>query len=183
VIVSTPMMHFARSVAGRWPGAGIEARALGKGMRLVVESGLTERVLGKDIGRAHLGLSYRVVRWGFGRSPSPSQVLFVRDAIASVRPDVRAETYRVMTGADLSPILPEITVPALVAVGGRDRLVNPVESRLMTELLPDAKLLEFAGAGHAIFLEDHERFNAELRRFVTRRLRHGGGRRDGKRPA
>jgi pimeloyl-ACP methyl ester carboxylesterase len=183
VIVSTPMVHFARSVAGRWPGASLEARALGKGMQLVVESGLTERVLGKDIGREHFGLSYRVVRWGFGRSPSPSQVLFVRDSIASVRPDVRAETYRVMTGADLSPLLPEIPVPALVAVGGRDRLVNPVESRLMAELLPNAKLVEFTGAGHAVFLEDHERFNAELRRFVTRRLRHGGGRRDGKRPA
>lgn len=182
VILSTPLMHFARSVAGRWPGASLEARALGKGMQAVVESGLTERVLGRDIGRDHLGLSYRVVRWGFGRSPSPSQVLFVRDAIASVRPDVRAETYRVMTGADLSPLLPDIKVPAMVMIGGRDRLVNPAESRRMAELLPKGRLVEFAGAGHAAFLEDHERFNAELRRFATRRLLNGS-RRNGKRPA
>jgi pimeloyl-ACP methyl ester carboxylesterase len=183
VIVSTPMLHFARSVAGRWPGASLEARALGKGMQMLVESGLTERVLGRDMGRDRLGLSYRVVRWGFGRSPSPSQVLFVRDAIASVRPDVRAETYRVMTGADLSPVLPEIRVPTLVVVGGRDRLVDPAESRVMAELLPKSGLVEFAGAGHAAFLEDHDRFNAELRRFVTRRLLKNGSRRNGKRPA
>jgi pimeloyl-ACP methyl ester carboxylesterase len=182
VILSTPLMHFARSVAGRWPGASLEARALGKGMQAVVESGLTERVLGRDIGKEHLGLSYRVVRWGFGRSPSPSQVLFVRDAIASVRPDVRAETYRVMTGADLSSLLPAIKVPAMVMIGGRDRLVNPAESRRMAERLPKGRLVEFAGAGHAAFLEDHERFNAELRRFASRRLLNGS-RRTGKRPA
>jgi pimeloyl-ACP methyl ester carboxylesterase len=183
VLVSTPMRHFASSVAGRWPGASLEARALGKGMQVLVESGLTERVLGKDIGRDQLGLSYRVVRWGFGRSPSPSQVLFVRDAIASVRPDVRAETYRVMTGADLSQVLPKIKIPTLVVIGGRDRLVDPAESRLMAEHLPKSSLKEFAGAGHAVFLEDHDRFNAELRSFATRRLLQNGSRRNGKRPA
>jgi pimeloyl-ACP methyl ester carboxylesterase len=181
VIVSTPMMHFARSVAGRWPGASIEARALGRAMQTVVQSGLTERVLGKDMGRDHLGLSYRVVRWGFGRSPSPSQVLFVRDTIASVPPGVRSETYRVMTGADLSPLLPEINVPILVSLGGRDRLVNPHESRTLAELLPQGRLIEFPEAGHAAFLEDHDRFNAELGRFASRRL--APARRNGKRPA
>jgi non-heme chloroperoxidase len=183
VIVSTPMMHFARSVAGRWPGATLEARALGKAMQAVVDSTLTERFLGRDIGKDHLGLSYRVVRWGFGRSPSPSQVLFVRDAIASVRPDVRAETYRVMTGADLSPLLPEITVPTMVVVGERDRLVNPVESRMMADLLPNGRLVEFPRCGHAAFLEDHDRFNEEIRRFATRRLVPNSVRRNGKRPA
>ncbi|MGH2711139.1 MAG: alpha/beta fold hydrolase [Actinomycetota bacterium] len=183
VIVSTPMMHFARSVAGRWPGASLEARVLGKGMQALVDSGLTERVLGRDTGGNELGLSYRVVRWGFGRSPSPSHVLFVRDAIASVRPDVRAETYRIMTGADLSPLLPEIKVPAVVVIGGRDRLVNPLESKAMSARLPKGRLVEFEGAGHAAFLEDHDRFNELLQSFATRRLLQYGGRRNGKRPA
>lgn len=181
-LVSTPTMHFARSVAGRWPGASLEARVLGKGMQAVLESGLTERVLGKDLGRQDLGLSYRVVRWGFGRSPSPSHVLFVRDAIASVRPDVRAETYRIMTGADLSPLLPDIDIPVLVVVGGRDRLVNPRDTKAMSGQLPDARLVEFDRAGHAAFLESHQGFNEELHLFTTRR-RLGGDRRDGKRPA
>jgi pimeloyl-ACP methyl ester carboxylesterase len=183
ILVSTPMMHFARSVAGRWPGATLEARALGRAMRLLVDSDLTERVLGKDMGRDHLGLSYRVVRWGFGRSPSPSHVLFIRDAIASVRPDVRAETFRVMTGADLSPLLPDIGVPTLVVIGGRDRLVNPAESRRMATRLPRGRLVEFAGAGHAVFLEENTRFNDEVRRFANRRLVQNGGPRNGKRPA
>jgi pimeloyl-ACP methyl ester carboxylesterase len=170
VLVSTPMSHVARSVAGRWPGAGLESRAIGRMLRGVVESDLAERVLGRDMGRRDLSLSYRVVRLGFGPEPSPSQVLFVRDAIASVRPDVRAETYRVMTAGDLAPVLPEIKVPTLVVIGGRDRLVNPEETRLLAERLPRARAVTFPNAGHAVFLEEHDRFNAEVRRFAHRRL-------------
>jgi pimeloyl-ACP methyl ester carboxylesterase len=170
VLVSTPMRHVARSAAGRWPGASLESRAIGRLLQGVVESDLAERVLGRDIGRRELSLSYRVVRWGFGREPSPSQVLFVRDAIASVRPDVRAETYRVMTRCDLAPILPDVRVPVLVVIGGRDRLVNPEESRLLAGGLRRAREVTFPDAGHAAFLEDHDRFNAEVRRFTRRRL-------------
>jgi pimeloyl-ACP methyl ester carboxylesterase len=174
VLVSTPMMHFASSVAGRWPGAGIEAQAIGKVMQYVVESDLTERVLGKDMGRDDLGLSYRVVRWGFGRKPSPAQVLFVRDSISSVRPDVRAETYRIMTGHDLTPVLPTVKMPSLVMIGDRDRLVNPRESLVMAKALPRSKVVRFPDVGHAAFLEDHETFNDEVRRFAERRLRRNG---------
>jgi pimeloyl-ACP methyl ester carboxylesterase len=186
VLVSTPMTHYAGSVAGRWPGASLEARALGRVLQYVVESDLTERVLGRDMGREDLSLSYRVVRWGFGRRPSPSHVLFARDAIASVRPDVRAETYRVMAGSDLSPILPHIKVPAQVILGARDRLVNPEESREMARRLLKGRLVEFPDAGHACFLEEHDRFNAEVRRFAQRRLgpgsdeRRRGGSRGGR---
>jgi pimeloyl-ACP methyl ester carboxylesterase len=170
VLVSTPMTHLARAVTGRWPGAALESRALGRALQFAVESDLAERVLGRDIGRRDLSLSYRVVRWGFGREPSPSQVLFVRDAIASVRPDVRAETHRVMSDADVAALLPEVSVPALVVIGERDRLVDPDESRMLAQRLPRGRAITFPDAGHAAFLEEHERFNAEVRRFAARRL-------------
>ena len=170
VLVSTPMTHLARAVAGHWPGAALESRVLGRALRYVVESDLAERVLGRDIGRRDLSLSYRVVRWGFGREPSPSQVLFVRDAIASVRPDVRAETHRVMSDADVAGLLPEVAVPTLVVIGGRDRLVDPQESVAMAGLLPRGRAVTFPDAGHAAFLEEHGRFNAEVRRFAARVL-------------
>ena len=169
-MVSTPLMYFARSAAGRWPGARVEARALGKVVQAVVESDLFDRVLGHDVGTEDLSLSYRLVRWGFGRRPSLAQVRFVRDSIASVPPEVRRDTYRIMTGWDLRPDLPEITVPALVVAGSRDRLVNPEEAREMARLLPRARAVELPEAGHAPILEQHGRFNAEVRRFAGRVL-------------
>jgi pimeloyl-ACP methyl ester carboxylesterase len=176
VLVSTPLMHFVRSAVGRWPGATLESMALGKAIQTVVESDLAERFLGRDLGRQDLSLSYRVVRLGFGRGPSRSQVLFVRDAIASVRPDVRAETYRMMTDCDLTPLLPTISQPALVMIGGRDRLVNPEESRVLGTRLPQARTVLYPDSGHVAFLEEHERFNAEVRRFASRRLQPRGSR-------
>jgi pimeloyl-ACP methyl ester carboxylesterase len=170
VLVSTPMMYFARSAAGRWPGARVEARALGKVVQAVVESDLFDRVLGHDVGSEDLSLSYRLVRWGFGRRPSPAQVRFVRDSIASVPPEVRRDTYRIMTGWDPRPDLPGIRVPFLIVAGNRDRLVNPEEAREMARLLPRARAIEFPDAGHAPILEQHRRFNTELRRFAGRVL-------------
>ena len=170
VLVSTPMTHLAGAVSGRWPGGALESKVVGRALQYVVQSDLAERVLGRDVGRRDMSLSYRVVRWGFGRDPSPSQVLFVRDAIASVRPDIRAETHRIMTDADVEGFLSDVTVPTLVVLGGRDRLVDPEESLAMAELLPSGRAVAFPEAGHAVFLEDHEGFNAELRRFAARPL-------------
>jgi pimeloyl-ACP methyl ester carboxylesterase len=170
VLVSTPLMYFARSAAGRWPGASVEARALGKVVQAVVESDRFDRVVGRDVGTEDLSLSYRLVRWGFGRRPSPSQVRFVRDQVASISPEVRRDTYRIMAGYDLRPELPSVTVPALVVAGRRDRLVNPEEAREMARRLPRARLVELPDAGHAAILEEHARLTRELDRFARRRL-------------
>ena len=171
VLISTPMMHFSRSVAGRWPGAALEARAIGGVLQFAVQSDLFDRVLGRDLGQEELSrLSYRLVRWGFGKDPSPTQVRFVRDMIASVDPDVRSDTFRIMTGYDLTPVLQEIKQPALVVLGAKDRLVNPHESRVLAERLPRGRAVVFPDAGHAAFLERPQRFNAEVRRFVERHL-------------
>jgi pimeloyl-ACP methyl ester carboxylesterase len=172
VLISTPLQHFARAAAGRWPGASLEARILGAAVQGVVDSELFDRVLGKDVGTDEISaLSYRLVRWGFGHHPSPAQVRFIRDVIASVPPDVRAQTFRIMTGWDFTPHLPGIKVPALVMIGGRDRLVSPHESQELAERLPRGKAITLPDAGHALFLERPNRTNDELRRFVERRLR------------
>jgi pimeloyl-ACP methyl ester carboxylesterase len=76
-----------------------------------------------------------------------------------------------MTGHDLTPILPTVKMPSLVMIGDRDRLVNPRESMAMAKGLPKAKVVRFPDAGHAVFLEDHETFNDEVRRFAEQRLR------------
>jgi pimeloyl-ACP methyl ester carboxylesterase len=174
VLASTPMMHFARSTAGRWPGASVESRVLGRLLEYVVESDLAERYLGQDVGHEEIGrLSYRLVRWGFGREPSPTQVRFIRDVIASVPPQVRADTFKVMTGYDVTPVLPTLDIPVLVVIGGRDRLVNPEESSAMARRLPRGELLTLPESGHASFLEEHARFNQELLRFARPHLGPG----------
>jgi pimeloyl-ACP methyl ester carboxylesterase len=172
LLVSTPVMYFADAAAGRWPGASLEARAVGGVVRRVVASDLFDRLVSQDVGRPEVDrLSYQLVRWGFGARPSPSQVRFVRDVLASVRPEVRSDTFRIMAGHDLTPMLPEIEVPVLVVIGGRDHLVNPEESKALAARLPRGRGVLFPDAGHASFLERPKRFNREARTFIESRLR------------
>jgi pimeloyl-ACP methyl ester carboxylesterase len=181
VLASTPIMHLARSVAGRWPVASLEARVLGQALQYVVGSPTVDRFLSSEIGRwDRTSISYQVARTGFGRAPSPAHVRFVRDLIATVPPEVRVDTYRALTGYDVSRILDQIEVPALVMLGTRDRLVNPAQTRALAEGLPHARAVEFVDAGHAVFLERAEEFNGELADFARDVF---GGRRGSRRAA
>lgn len=168
VLVSTPLVRFAHSIAGRWPGAGLQARVVGKVVNYLVESDMVDRRLARDVGGDGDTLSYRVVRVGFGRRASPAKVRFIRDVIASVPPQVRADAYRAMTVYDLREELPGITHPILVVLGEDDQLVDPGESRELADALAAGETLSLDGVGHAAFLEAPEAFNRAVEEFVER---------------
>jgi pimeloyl-ACP methyl ester carboxylesterase len=178
VLVATPVMHTAGG-DGRRPGASIQSRVLTLGMQLAVENSLVDRWFAREAGTLDpRAASYRLIRAGFGDAPRPDHLRFVRDMAASVPPSVRADTFRAMTGFDPRDHLGEIGTPALVVYGGRDRLVHPADSRALPARLRRARIHEFARAGHALFLEHHEKFGAVVTRFATSRLsggRSGGG--------
>ncbi len=56
------------------------------------------------------------------------------------------ETLAYLSTVDLTPILPQITIPALVMVGGRSTMNTPGRARSMAELLPNSTLVEVPGA-------------------------------------
>ncbi|HEY1331747.1 MAG TPA: alpha/beta hydrolase [Actinomycetota bacterium] len=172
VLLSTPVMQIARSLAGGWPGSAAESWLLGTAMHLVVGSRGMDRLMGWEAGRPRNdAISYHIVRAGFGDDPSPADVRLVRDAIASVPRQVRLQTFRAMSDFDVSRSLAALDVPALVGFGTKDRLVNPADTRALALGLPNAKALEFTGAGHAAFLERTRDFDDSLAAFARARLR------------
>jgi pimeloyl-ACP methyl ester carboxylesterase len=171
VLAATPLVHFAHSAAGRWPGASQQARILGQAMQLAVENSAVDRCFAREAGGTDpTSVSHRLIRTGFGVEADPAQVRFVRDMVASVPPSVRSDTFRAMTGFDLRPRLGELRTPTLLVIGTGDRLVSAAEVRDIGRLIPVARLEELPGAGHALFLEQHQRFNALVRQFAARRL-------------
>ncbi len=171
VLAATPLVHFAHSAAGRWPGASLQARLLGQAAQLAVENSVVDRLFSREAGMTRpAGASYRLIRAGFGDRPDPASVRFVRDLAASVPPPVRAETFRAMTGFDLRPRLHELETPVVLVTGGLDHLVSADEVRRLAPLIPDARVEEFARSGHALFLEEHERFTGLVRDFAAERL-------------
>jgi pimeloyl-ACP methyl ester carboxylesterase len=99
-------------------------------------------------------------------------------------PEVAAHVHRMMTGTDprgaaaalrgrarrpdYRPLLPRITVPALVVVGALDTYTPVSDARTLHELLPDAALVVVEGAAHLPNLERPEEFNTALAGFLHR---------------
>jgi non-heme chloroperoxidase len=81
-----------------------------------------------------------------------------------VQPSVRAAM--IQRELDFAPLLEEITVPVLVTQGRADTVVLPAMADYILSHCKTAEASWYDGVGHAPFLEEPLRFNAELRRFA-----------------
>ena len=113
-----------------------------------------------------------VARMMFGettRRDRPSLVAEWREIFASV--DVKSTLFGLaaVTGRDsILSRLPEISVPALVAVGLEDQSLEPRRSKRIRDGLADAEYAEISGAGHLSALEQPEAVNDVIERFLQR---------------
>lgn len=100
---------------------------------------------------------------------SPTVVDFLEQMIRATPIDVIAEFYPALMVHDKLDALETLgRVPALVLVGGRDRLTPPEHGRRVAEALPDAELVEVDEAGHVLPLEYPGVVTGGLRRLVER---------------
>jgi pimeloyl-ACP methyl ester carboxylesterase len=91
----------------------------------------------------------------------------IRRLIKQQSPEgIRAAIQRMMDRADATPIVSAVRVPTLVIVGDEDTLTPVEESRRLAETIPAAQLEIIPRAGHLPNLEQPERFNAVLTRFL-----------------
>lgn len=93
-------------------------------------------------------------------APNPTAVLV--DEITRLRlanpPDPAGWQAQAVAGAthDALDRLPDITVPTLLLHGSDDAVVDPRNSELLAERLPDARLELLDGCGHLFFWEQPE---------------------------
>ena len=64
--------------------------------------------------------------------------------------------------------LGEITAPTLVVTGEEDTTVPPSRQRALVEGIPAARQVLIANGGHAVPVDQAERFNAELLAFLSK---------------
>lgn len=75
-----------------------------------------------------------------------------------------------IAGLDYSAQLRELKMPLLITTSRFDRVVPPVHTLQFRTLAPQAEFVIFEQSGHALYLEEHEKFIATLRTFLTRAL-------------
>lgn len=91
---------------------------------------------------------------------------FVSPAMgASPRATIRA--LMALRDMDLRPDLAQVSVPTAILHGTRDQIARFEQTAAVLQAgIPGAELTRFEASGHAIFLDEKERFNAELLRVV-----------------
>jgi len=152
--------------------AAVTARGAYRAQRALITGAF--RFMGQDPVRANQlrrrgsDLGYLGTRlFGFGSEPSPSQVAFIDRTLAGTDVEVWAKVFPSLIDFDLSEVLDTLRLPALIAVGDKDRITPPTAARHMAERIPGARLLVLEDAGHCAFLEEHEVFDAELAAFAS----------------
>lgn len=97
--------------------------------------------------------------------PSPQDLHYFLGFNAVVPPYVRTGLHsRTVTHDDL---LPDIDVPVLITHGEEDPMALPAAAEEHAEAIPEARTSFYSETGHNTFWEAPERFNRELREFVT----------------
>lgn len=110
--------------------------------------------------KGHLGASSHARR--------PELVAWVREAQLGADPERVAKSLEALASRpDSVPLLPGISVPALVLVGEEDTLTPLDDARLMAAQIPDSRMLILPEAGHLSSLENPKSFNTALLGFLA----------------
>lgn len=101
----------------------------------------------------------------FGPHASAKQIDFTYDLLADTSADVLFDLVKSYRDYDVTDILGDVTVPALVITGTHDRLTVPRASEYLAEHMPKAELRVFEDCGHMTMLERPDEFNEMIGRF------------------
>lgn len=74
----------------------------------------------------------------------------------------------ILRDADLRGVLPQVRQPTLAIAGQRDKLTPPQASQYLAQAMPDARVVEIAGAAHAPFLSHREEFVKHVMDFMKK---------------
>jgi non-heme chloroperoxidase len=85
-----------------------------------------------------------------------------------VNPQVRANLIR--REEDFTPDLAKIQKPVLVTYGDADTVILPSMAKAIQDSVQNYEISEYPGVGHAPFIEEPVKFNAELEEFVGQNL-------------
>lgn len=91
----------------------------------------------------------------------------ILETMSSFHPAGFRAMVRGFAELDLRPVLPRIAVPTLLIWGEEDRRSPLSNAETICDSIPGARLVVIPNAGHMSNMEQPERFNDEVRRFIT----------------
>jgi pimeloyl-ACP methyl ester carboxylesterase len=102
-------------------------------------------------------------------SVSPGHGAWLGTIQAQASPYAMGEALKTLRDTDLRADLKEIKIPTLILHGKQDKICAFELAEQMHAMLPQSKLVPFEKSGHALFIEELEKFNSELVNFIQKR--------------
>lgn len=85
---------------------------------------------------------------------------------AQASPYAMAQGLKTLRDSDLREDLKKINIPTLILHGKLDKICSYDLAEQMQNGIKNSKLVPFEKSGHALFIEELEKFNTELEKFV-----------------
>jgi len=76
------------------------------------------------------------------------------------------ESMRSLLDLDLRPVLSKITIPTAIFQGTQDKLCPYPLAEELNKGIKDSYIVKFENSGHALYVEEAEKFNTELEKFA-----------------
>ena len=102
-----------------------------------------------------------------GTKLSPVKDKWLESINLSASPYAVTESIRSLGDLDLRPVLGNITIPVAIFQGTKDKLISYDLAEQLHKGLKNSYIVKFEKSGHALFLEEMEKFNTELEKFAT----------------
>jgi len=99
-------------------------------------------------------------------SVSAGQVEWLGTIQAQASPYAMAESMKALRDTDLREDLKKIKIPTLILHGTQDKICSYELAEQMHKSIANSTLVPFEKSGHALFIEELPKFNAELIKFI-----------------
>jgi pimeloyl-ACP methyl ester carboxylesterase len=99
-------------------------------------------------------------------SVSPGQGTWLGTIQAQASPYAMGESMKALRDTDLREDLKKIKIPTLILHGTQDKICSYELAEQMHKSIANSTLVPFEKSGHALFIEELPKFNAELIKFI-----------------
>jgi 3-oxoadipate enol-lactonase len=120
-----------------------------------------------DRGETLRSLAPSLVSELVGDDPDPPGMDLARDCMGSVPEMTYRAVVRALVGFDMRHALKAIRIPTLVLSGSKDNNAPAPMMAKMATYVPGATYIDIEGSGHLVNLEQPDRFNRALDKFLS----------------
>ena len=126
---------------------------------LIVTTKTNRQQLIEDFGKA-FGASENSI--------SPAMAQWLASINADASPYATTQSIIALRDLDLRPALSKIKVPVAIFHGTKDKLCDFVFAEQLHKGIKNSYIVKFEKSGHALFIEEMEKFNTELEKFAKK---------------